>query len=93
MTAVRLMPGSDRSRLPFKPYVYRGTGKDTLTAFMDERKPPVPRKPRTLKPCGTVAAYRRHTRHGEEPCDACKAAKSRYEKRNLVSPQVRREAA
>lgn len=28
------------------------------------------------KPCGTpdsTAAYKRHIRHGEEPCDACKA--------------------
>ena len=26
------------------------------------------------KPCGTTAAYKRHRRHGETPCDACKAA-------------------
>jgi hypothetical protein len=30
--------------------------------------------PRTLSPCGTEAAYRRHLRHGEEPCDDCKRA-------------------
>ena len=30
--------------------------------------------PRDLKPCGTQAAYKRHLRHGEEPCDACKEA-------------------
>lgn len=29
---------------------------------------------RTLSPCGTEAAYRRHLRHGEEPCDDCKRA-------------------
>lgn len=28
-----------------------------------------------LKPCGTVAAYMRHYRRGEEPCDACLQAK------------------
>lgn len=27
-----------------------------------------------LKPHGTVAAYRRHARHGEQPCDLCKDA-------------------
>ena len=29
---------------------------------------------RPLKPCGTLAAYRRHLRHGESACDACLAA-------------------
>lgn len=33
---------------------------------------------RDLKPCGTVAAYRRHQRHGEEPCEACKKAHAEY---------------
>lgn len=28
----------------------------------------------SLKPCGTVAAHRRHARRGEKPCDACKKA-------------------
>jgi hypothetical protein len=27
-----------------------------------------------LKPCGTEAAYRRHLRRGEQPCEACRAA-------------------
>lgn len=30
--------------------------------------------PRKLKPCGTAAAYRRHKRAGETPCDPCKLA-------------------
>ena len=25
-------------------------------------------------PCGTVSAYKRHLRHGETPCAACRAA-------------------
>lgn len=29
---------------------------------------------RTLQPCGTYAAYRRHLRKGETPCDLCKQA-------------------
>jgi hypothetical protein len=28
-----------------------------------------------LKPCGTVAAYMRHYRRGEEPCEECLQAK------------------
>lgn len=35
---------------------------------------------RQLKPCGTPAAYRRHLRHDEEPCEKCKRA-ARDEKR------------
>lgn len=30
--------------------------------------------PVPTQPCGTVAAFRRHKRAGEEPCAACKAA-------------------
>ena len=29
---------------------------------------------RELRPCGTLAAYRRHLRRGERPCAACRAA-------------------
>lgn len=32
-----------------------------------------------LKPCGTTAAYRRHLRAGEKPCDACRKAAYRAE--------------
>jgi hypothetical protein len=49
----------------------------------DERGQPRPapgagasgrRGPRSLKPCGTPAAYTRHRRRGEQPCQACKRA-------------------
>ena len=30
--------------------------------------------PRTPAPCGTIAAYARHLRNGEQPCDACRKA-------------------
>lgn len=36
--------------------------------------------PRQLQPCGTVAAYKRHVRHGEEPCAACRAAWADYQR-------------
>lgn len=32
------------------------------------------RGPKPTQPCGTVAAARRHERHGEPVCDACRAA-------------------
>lgn len=32
--------------------------------------------PRALKPCGTTAAYRRHLRRSETPCDACREAEN-----------------
>lgn len=31
-------------------------------------------KPRVLKPCGTNAAWQRHRRKGEYPCEACRDA-------------------
>lgn len=47
-------------------------------ARVDRRRSPRPVQPHTrpivLLPCGTDAAYLRHYRHGETPCDACKAA-------------------
>lgn len=35
---------------------------------------------RQLKPCGTMAAARRHWRHGEELCDACRKAELEYQR-------------
>lgn len=29
-----------------------------------------------LQPCGTTAAYRRHYRHGEKPCERCRQAEA-----------------
>ena len=29
-----------------------------------------------LEPCGTLAAYRRHSRSGEKPCEACRGARN-----------------
>lgn len=42
------------------------------------------------KDCGTEAAYKRHRRHGETPCDSCKAAyaaahRAYYAKRKGIS--------
>lgn len=40
-----------------------------------------------LKPCGTSAAYRRHLRHGETPCDACTAAEAERGRPEGVPPR------
>ena len=37
-------------------------------------------------PCGTVAAYKRHRRNGEEPCQPCKDA-------NAAATKARRKRA
>ncbi len=34
----------------------------------------IPRGQRPMAPCGTDAAYKRHLRHGEVPCDSCREA-------------------
>lgn len=74
--------GRRRNELPAgKPYVYQGTGYDTLTAFMDDEPGETIRNPRgrpATQPCGTLAAYRRHYRHGETPCESCMQARDRY---------------
>jgi len=55
----------------FRPYIYRGTGEDTLTPWMDRQ--PVKRQGtgRKLQPCGTPAAAQRHHRHGEPLDELC----------------------
>lgn len=44
--------------------------------------------PRELQPCGTPAAYRRHLRHGEDPCAACEqASRDQANQRNGLRPR------
>lgn len=38
--------------------------------------------PRDPAPCGTYAAYRRHKRRGEQPCDACREAYNERQREN-----------
>lgn len=47
--------------------------------------------PRQLRPCGTVAAYRRHRNHGETPCEACRAAVAAYSRARYI-PSTRQLA-
>lgn len=36
-------------------------------------------------PCGTRAAYERHRRHGEKPCDACRKANAEMTHENYLT--------
>lgn len=36
------------------------------------------RGPKPTMPCGTPAAYARHLRKGEQPCDPCRLAQNAY---------------
>lgn len=63
--------------LPWVPYVYRGTGKDTLTPELgDAFDVTAYVHDAGLLPHGTPAAYRRHRRRGEEACRPCKDAEN-----------------
>jgi hypothetical protein len=37
--------------------------------------------PRELAPCGTYAAWMRHRRHGEEPCESCREAYNAHQRK------------
>lgn len=47
--------------------------------------------PRELKPCGTIAAYRRHQLHGEKPCKDCTEAWRAHQRNyyRLAHPNAR----
>lgn len=42
---------------------------------------------RQLKPCGTLAAARRHLRNGEKVCEACRAAEVQSRRDKGIKPQ------
>lgn len=44
-----------------------------------------------LQPCGTAAAYTRHLRRSEEPCDACREANSSKSKERRSDKDHARE--
>lgn len=49
------------------------------------------RKP--TQPCGTVAAYKRHGRAGEPPCDPCRAAWAAKQRRLYAKRKLQRIAS
>lgn len=60
---LRVLAYAEDDRHLDRPAVGKNMGNDT-------------RRPKPLAPCGTTAAWRRHRRRGEAPCDACRAANS-----------------
>lgn len=40
------------------------------------------------QPCGTPAAYTRHTRRGEEPCEPCRAANAEASARRRAADKA-----
>lgn len=67
-------PGAGRPDL-FEPYVYRGTGVDTLTPWMGSAEDILAAAP-PPGDCwcdGSVRGYDAHRKRGEEPCDASRA--------------------
>lgn len=91
-----LMAGTTfRNGLPLlKPYVYRGTGRDELTAWMDDLPEEAPAGPgrAASSPCGTPSAARRHWRRGEPLDEACRQAACR-DRRERAARQQERSAA
>ena len=66
-------------------YQWKGThqGPDMFDATETTSKSTrVSRGAVDLKPCGTMAAFHRHLRHGEEACRSCRQAKSEYDRAN-----------
>jgi hypothetical protein len=52
----------------------------------------LPRRGRALAPCGTWNAYRRHLRHYEPACDACRKAASAYVAGRRAARKAEQEA-
>lgn len=44
---------------------------------------------RSLKPCGTPAAYRRHLRWGQEPCESCLEAEATRTRGGRPKPRLK----
>lgn len=45
--------------------------------------------PQEIAPCGTVIAYKRHKRNGEDACADCKRAKRTYERERAAKARAR----
>jgi hypothetical protein len=43
------------------------------------------------QPCGTVAAYKRHLRHDEDPCDPCKSVWAAWQRDYYARTKAKRK--
>ena len=55
-------------------YIYRGTNRTDEDPTPPNQHQAKDGRNHLLAPCGTLAAYKRHKRMGEEACDPCKDA-------------------
>lgn len=74
--------GAELNSLPWKPYVYQGTGVDTLTPELDDEP---------MWPCGTITGFTRHKYNREPQCEPCKEAQNRH-RRELYREKRQQEA-
>lgn len=76
-------------------YVYKGA--EPWTPHPDgviEKALPTPSGKKSLKPCGTTAAYARHIFHDEIPCAPCQEARHTYQaEQRAKSPKKPRKIA
>ena len=66
------------------------TPAERSRAYRDRKRGGAPREP---KPHGTMAAYRRHERAQEPPCQACKQAHAEYQRAMYANRKARASGA
>ena len=66
------------------------TPAERSRAYRDRKRGGAPRQP---KPHGTMAAYRRHERAQEPPCQACKQAHAEYQRAMYANRKARASGA
>lgn len=66
------------------------TPAERSRAYRDRKRGGAPRQP---KPHGTMAAYRRHERAQEPPCQACKQAHAEYQRALYANRKARASGA
>ncbi len=66
------------------------TPAERSRAYRDRKRGGAPREP---KPHGTMAAYRRHERAQEPPCQACKQAHAEYQRALYANRKARASGA
>jgi hypothetical protein len=78
--------GTTAASMRFGVYGGLSTTERAVLARRRVRQPAIAPRPATrvssygptpTAPCGTRAAYKRHLRHGEPPCEACRTAEAR----------------
>ena len=77
-------PGNGSSARCWRPAGHEGNRHRSRTAWERElaakqayRREQRAQRQRDPRPCGTEAAYKRHIRGGEVPCEACRAEANR----------------